>query len=126
VLDSTKEGHVTTAKKSRRARGTHCLESAEARTSKGQGMKRASGGHSRTGNHRRKDQLGRTKKAREGGTLTYWKAQGERQVKPVNESEQVRGTHKLEGTEGVPSQDSKRRQGSEGHSLAEKRRDKDK
>ena len=53
----------------------------------------------------------------EQGTLTPWRPQREEQVRTQKESNQTRGTHKLEITEGGTSQDTERKQPNKGHSL---------
>ena len=51
------------------------------------------------------------------GALTLWRPQREGQVRTQKESDQTRGTHSLETTEGGTSQDMEREQPSKGHSL---------
>jgi hypothetical protein len=64
-----RDGLVRTWKASKRARGTHCLESAEGWTSQDMESKRAREGHSLTGESRGMDQSEHGKRAREGHSL---------------------------------------------------------
>jgi hypothetical protein len=50
------------------------------------------------------------------GALTFWRAQVEEQMRTQKESEQARGTHGLESTEGGTNEDTERKRASEGYS----------
>jgi len=51
----------------------------------------------------------------EQGALTNWRQKRKGQVKEQKESDQVRGTHKLESTEGGTIQEKERKQPSKGY-----------
>ena len=95
---------------------------------KGQDMKEnpPSKGHSLSGEQRGRDKSGHAKTMTEWGALTLWIPQREGQVKIWEESNQTRGTHKLEITEGGTSQDTERKQPNKGHSLPGDHRERDK
>ena len=57
-------------------------------------------GHSPTGDHRGRDKSGHRKKGTKQGALTSWRSQREGQGRTWKESNQARGTHFLETTEG--------------------------
>ena len=57
---------------------------------------------------------------------TLWSPRREGRVRTRKESDQARGTHFLETTEGRTSQDTTRKQLSKGHSLSGNRRGRDK
>ena len=107
-------------------RGTHILETAEDKTSQDMEREQLSKGHSLPGDSRGRDKSGHRKKATGQGALTPWRQQREGQVRTWKESNQARGTYKLEIAEGWTSQDMERKQPSEGHSLPgdSRRRDK--
>jgi hypothetical protein len=52
------------------------------------------------------DKLEHGENPAEQGTLTNWRVQTDRQVRTQKESDQVRGTHSLESTDGQTSQES--------------------
>jgi len=81
-------------------------------------------GHSHSGEHRWMDKSGHGRKLSESGTLTNWRVQMDKQVRTQKESEQARGTHFLESTDGWTSQDTKGILVSKGHSLPRDCRDK--
>ena len=56
-------------------------------------------------------------KATPRGALTFWRTQRERLVRIQNESELLKGTHKLDNTEGGICQGGDRKQDYKGHSL---------
>ena len=66
-------------------------------------------GHSLPGDRREKDRLGRGKRVTERRALTNWGPQVEGQVRTRKERNRVRGTHKLETTEGETSQGTERK-----------------
>jgi hypothetical protein len=72
------------------------------------GRMRAREGHSRTGERRGRVKLEQQDKAHERGTLTVWGAQNEGKGQDRKESEEARGTHFLESTEGGTSESSER------------------
>jgi len=88
--------------------------------------KQLSKGHSQTGDSRGRDKSGHRKKLTEQGALTNWRPQREGQIRTQKETDQARGTHRLEITERGTSQDMERNQPSEGHPLPgdSRRRDK--
>ena len=65
-------------------------------------------GHLQTRDGRGGDKSGHGNKATKQGALTTWRQQREEQVMTLRESDQVRGTHCLEMTEGGTSQDIER------------------
>ena len=73
-------------------------------------------GHSPTGDHRGRDMSGHRKKPTNQGALTLWRPQREGHVRTQKETNQPRGTHKLETTEGGTCQDTERNQPTKGHS----------
>ena len=72
------------------------------------------------------DKSGHRKNVTEQGALTSWRPQREGQVRTQKESDQARGTHILETTEGGTSQDMERKQLSKGHSHPGDHRRRDK
>ena len=78
--------------------------------------KRLNEGDSRTGNSNGKDKSGHEKKATKQWALTFWTWHHEEQVRTRNESDRARGTHILETASEGTSQDTKRKQLSDGHS----------
>jgi len=71
--------------------------------------------HLLPGDHRGSDLSGHKNKVTEQGALTCWRPKMEELVRTWKESNQARGTHFLETTVGVTSQDSERKQLSKGH-----------
>jgi len=65
----------------------------------------------------RRDLSGHVKKAAEQGTLTCWRWQRDRPVRTQKESDRASGTHILKTAERETSQDTERKQPTEGHSL---------
>ena len=84
-------------------RSTHFLETTEGGTSQDMERKQLSKGHSLPGDHRGRDKSGHRKKVTKQGALTNWRPQREGQVRTQKEINQVRGTYKLETTEGGTS-----------------------
>jgi hypothetical protein len=105
-----REGQIRTPKESERARDTHMLVSAEVQGSTMKQGIRESEGHSRSGEHKGRDKLGRQaeKKTRKQGPLTDWRTQRHGQVSIVKESERTTVTHKLESERGI-NEDNKRK-----------------
>jgi len=97
-----------TWKESDRARGTHKLGTPEGEASQDMERKRPRQGHSPTGDHIRREKLGHRKKVTGPGGLTSWRPQREGHIRTEKESNQVRGAHILETTEGGTSQDMER------------------
>ena len=119
------DGHGRTSrtwKESERARGTHRLESADRRTCQDVERIRASKGHSPTGERGRTDVEKHGKNPSELGALTNWRAQTDGHVRTWKESERVRGTCRLESTDGWTYQDLERIRASKGYSLTGERR----
>jgi hypothetical protein len=106
--------------------GTHVLESAERRTSEDTNGKRASERGVLTSWIAQIDGQVRTRKASERGALTVWIAQIDGQVRTRKASEGVRGTHELDSADRRTSEDTERKQTSEGHSRPGERRSSDK
>ena len=65
--------------------------------------------HSLPEDRRGRNKSGPGKKVTRQGALTDWRSQREGQVRTWKESDYVRGTHRLETTEGGTSQDAKRK-----------------
>src|SRR6267142_1410159 len=99
------DGQVRTRKEYKQVRGTHPLESADGWTSQDMEGIRASEGHSHSGERRRTDKSGHGRNLSKQGALTSWRAQMDGQVRTRKESEQARGTHKLESADRRTSQD---------------------
>jgi len=118
------EAQVRTGKEgSEQVKGTHFLESAEKQVSTvkeseteearpksthtlerdgstRQDAKKASEGHSQTGEGRERDVSGHGNKLSERGALTSWRAEREKQVITQKQSGRAAGTHELESAEG--------------------------
>src|SRR6267142_290652 len=82
-------------------------------------------GHSQAGECRWMDKSGHGKNPTEQGALTNWRAQTDRQFRTQEESNQARGTHRLESADEWTSQDTERTQLSEGHSQTGEHRQTD-
>jgi len=87
------EGHLRTAKKGERLKGTHFLESAEGETSHETEGGQASDGHSQTGQHMGRDKSGAAKKVNERDhSQTIEGREGDKSG-AVKESEQASEVH---------------------------------
>ena len=111
-----REELVRIQKEINQARGTHSLETTEGGTCQDTERRQPSKGHLHTRDHRGRDLSGHRKKATKQGALTCWRPQREGLVRIQKESNQERGTHCLETTEGGTCQDTERKQPSKGHS----------
>jgi len=94
-----RKGGVRTANKSKWARDTHFLWSAEERTNQYNKRKYMSKWHWLSGEHRGRDKSGQWKKVCKRGPPTDWRVERLGQDRTTKESEQVRGTHLLESVE---------------------------
>jgi len=92
-------------KETSQVRGTHPLETAvtEGGTYQNTERNQSSKGHSPSGDHRGRDKSGHRKKPTNQWALTNWRPQREGQVRTQKETNQPRGTHFLETTEGRTS-----------------------
>src|SRR6266850_2131499 len=68
------------------------------------------------------DKLEHEKNLTKKGSLTDWRVQMDGQVRTWKESDQARGTHRLESADGQTSQDTERIRPSKGHSQTGERR----
>jgi hypothetical protein len=86
--------------RSERVRGTHCLDSAERRTTQHMG-RGANEGHSHSGEGRGRYKLGHGNEVGDQGALTSWRGRPEGEVMSREKASGPRGTHPLErGREG--------------------------
>ena len=83
-------------------------------------------GHSPAGDHIRREELGQRKKVTGPGELTSWRPQRKGHIRTEKESDQARGAHILETTEGGTSQNMEREQLSKGHTQTGDQRGRDK
>jgi hypothetical protein len=113
-------------RESKRAKGTHGLESAGEGTSQDNERKRANKGDSQTGDSRERDGSGHRTKGCEGGAPTNLGPRIEGQVMTPRESERARCTHGLESADGGTSQENKRHRTSEEYSHTKERAGRDK
>jgi hypothetical protein len=81
------EGLVRTWKETDRARGTHCLETAEGGTCQDTERNRPTEGNSRPGDGRESDLSGHGKKSTKRGALTSWRRQREGLVRTPKETD---------------------------------------
>ena len=117
-------GVVRTQKETNQPRGTHNLEMAEGGTCQDMERNQPTKGHLHSGDGRGRNLSGHRKKVTEQGTLTSWRQQRVGLLRTQKETDQlrVRGTHKLETTEGGTCWDIERNQLSKGHSHPGDRR----
>ena len=114
--DSRGRELVRTWKQTDRPRGTHMLETPEGGSCQGTEQNKPSEGHSLPGDARGRGLSGHGKKSTEWA-LTFWGQQREGLVRTQKETDQAKGTHKLETPEGGACQDTERNRLS-GHSLS--------
>jgi len=95
--------HVRIQKETNQPRDTHFLETTEGGTCQDTERNQPTKGHSLPGDHRGRDKLEYRKKPSKQGTLTNWGPQREGQVRTQKETNQPRGTYRLETTEGGTS-----------------------
>ena len=95
-----REGQVRTQKETNQPRGTHFLETTKGETCQDTERSQPSKGHSISGDHRGGDKSGHRKKPTKQGALTNWRPQKGGHVRTQKETNQPRGTYRLEITEG--------------------------
>ena len=119
-----REGVVRIRKETNGARCTYSLERAEDGTCQDMERNRPSEGHSQPGDDKGRELSGHGKKPTSRGTLTPCRQQREGLVRTQKETDQARGTHKLETVEGGTFQDKGKNRRSQGYSLPGKHKDK--
>jgi hypothetical protein len=89
-------------------RSTHSLDSAEGGRSQDMERKRASAGHSLSGEYKARQVRTRNERASRRRALTCWRVQMEGEMRTQKENERVRSTYILQNTKGGTSEDTKR------------------